>query len=114
MPVHRAILLMIPCLLTCFESRVFPEQSLHVYPNPVGEILFLDINEEPGARIEVGIFTLSGTRANSLLVHSVGGFETISWQHGIEQPGAYILQVMVQQPGFQQKESHLLIFTGKH
>lgn len=94
-------------------SHVLPEQSLHVYPNPVGELLFMEINEEPGARIEAGIFTLSGTLAKSLLVHSAGGFETISWQHGIKRPGAYILQVMVQYPGFQRKESHLLIFTGK-
>jgi len=94
------------------ESHILPEHSVHVYPNPVGEVLFLEINEEPGARVEVGIFTLSGTRANSLLFNSVGGFQTVSWQHGIEQPGAYIIQVKVQHAGYQQKESHLLIFTG--
>ena len=92
--------------------RMLQERGLHIYPNPVGEDLFLAFNEDPGTQLEFGIFTLSGTRISSYLYHAGGGSETVRWKHQIEEPGAYILRVVVQGLAYQYQESHLLIFSG--
>jgi hypothetical protein len=95
------------------ESRLLSVGSLFIYPNPVGEILYIEFNEQAGARINLEIFTLSGTRMASILLQSGGGHETASWQHQIDRPGAYILRANIRHPEFQKQESRLLIFTGK-
>lgn len=95
------------------ESTSFPEGSITIYPNPVGDILFLEYNEKPGARIELGIHTLSGTRVHTLMIQSGGGFERTSWQHPLKQTGAFILRVVVRHRDYMREESHLLIFSGR-
>jgi len=95
------------------EPWIVRESSIHIYPNPVGEVLFLEINEEPEARIEVEIFTLSGTQAGSFLFHAGGGRETTTLKHSIDNPGAYIVRILVQNKDHWHQESRLLIFTGR-
>ena len=95
------------------ESHLHPAGNIHIYPNPMGEVLFMEINEEPGARIEMGIYTLSGTRIRNIMFQTGSSPEITSWHHQIEQPGAYILRAVIQHPGHRREESHLLIFSGK-
>jgi hypothetical protein len=95
-------------------KRILQERALQLYPNPAGKEIFLDLNEETGTRLELGIFSLSGTRLNNFIYHVAGGGETLSWQHQIAQPGAYILRILVKGPGYQYQESHLLILNGVH
>ena len=92
--------------------KLILENGIHIYPNPVGEVLFLELNEENGTRIELGIFTLSGTQVSNLLFQAGGGRETIYFQHKIENPGAYIVRVIVQHEERWRQESRLMIFAG--
>ncbi len=94
------------------ESHLLPENTIHIYPNPMGELMFLELNEDPGSRIQVGIFNLSGIQLNSFVFQAAGGFETTFWQHQIDNPGAYIVRILVQHPDHWREESHLMIFTG--
>ena len=96
------------------ESHPLPENTIHIYPNPMGEHMFLEFNEKPGTRIQVRIFNLSGSQVSSFVFQAGGGNETTSWQHQIDTPGAYIVRVMVQNPDHWREESRLLIFTGVH
>ena len=94
------------------ESHLIPENTINIYPNPMGELMFLEFNEDPGSRIQVGIFNLSGIQLNSFVFQAGGGFETTFWQHQIDNPGAYIVRILVQHPNHWREESHLVIFTG--
>ena len=96
------------------EPRIVRKNSIHIYPNPVGEVLFLEINEEPETRIEVEFFTLSGTRVGGKLFHAGGGRETATLKHSIKNPGAYIVRILVKNGYHWHQESRLLIFTGRH
>jgi len=96
------------------EPKLIGEQSIHIYPNPVGEILFMEINEEQEARVELRVFTLSGTLVESKLFKVGVGRETISFNHGIKNAGAYIVMVRVQAKEHWHQESRLLIFTDRH
>jgi hypothetical protein len=94
------------------ESHLLPENTIHIYPNPMGELMFLELNEDPGSRIQVEIFNLSGIQVSSFVFQAGGGFETTFWQHQIDNPGAYIVRILVQHPDLWREESHLMIFTG--
>lgn len=94
------------------EEHLLPERSIHIYPNPLGEIVFLDLFEEPGAMVQVRVFSLTGILVSSSLFHAEGGHETITWKHELESPGAYILKVVVQHPDRRREESRLLIYSG--
>jgi hypothetical protein len=94
------------------ETRGLQDRGLHVYPNPAGKELFMEFNEEPGTRMEMGIFSLSGSRLDGFIHYAAGGFETVSWQHQVAQPGAYILRILVTGQSDQYQDSHLLILTG--
>jgi hypothetical protein len=95
------------------EKLHTPGGNIRIYPNPAGEVLYLEFNEKPGARIELGIYTLTGARTSSYFLRSGNGHETLSWEHQINRAGAYILRAVVRHPAYQREESHLLIFTGK-
>jgi CotH kinase protein/Lamin Tail Domain/Right handed beta helix region len=94
------------------EARV-RESFIHVYPNPMGRVLFLDLEEEPGTEVEVKIYTLSGTLLDASTFHPRGAWETFTWEHGIINPGAYILKVAVLGGENEVVNSQLLIFSGK-
>ncbi len=94
------------------EPNLVRENNIHIYPNPVGDVLFLEINEEPGTSMEVGIFTLSGTMVGNFLIQAGGGRETTGLKHSIDSPGAYIVRILVKDADHWRQESHLLIFTG--
>lgn len=98
---------------TSEEPRIVRENSIHIYPNPVGEVLFLEFNQEPEARIEVEIFTLSGIQVGGKLFHAAGGRETTTLKHSIDNPGAYIVRFLIQNKEQWHQESRLLIFTGR-
>ncbi len=95
------------------EINSLPGNNIHIYPNPMGEIMYIDHNEEGGAKLKVEAFTLSGTLIRSTLFQAGGGKETLSWQHGIVNRGAYIVRVAVQNQDYYMEESRLLIFSGK-
>lgn len=95
------------------DIEMLPEGRIHIYPNPVEDHLFLEFNERPGARIEMGIYTLTGSRIRSELIQAVGGPEIVSWQHRVDLPGAYIIRAVVLHPTYQREQSQLMIFTGK-
>lgn len=95
------------------EPRIVRENTIHIYPNPVGEVLFLEINEEPETRIEVEIFTLSGIQVYAKQFHAGGGRETTTIMHSINNPGAYIVRILVQNKDHWRQESRLLIFKGR-
>lgn len=90
------------------------ERYLNVYPNPMGEVIYLDLDEEPFAEVDLRIYSLTGSLVSSTLYHTEGGFQTITWQHKLENPGAYILKVTVQDRKSSREESRLLIFSGNH
>ena len=94
------------------EAPVTEEEGLNIYPNPLGEVLYIDLNEEAGTRIQVQIFTLTGNLVRSMEFRATGGFETKVWNHGLARPGAYIVQVMAQGQEQWEKTSRLLIFSG--
>jgi len=88
------------------------EQYVHIYPIPMGELMYLDLDEMPGTKMRLTIFSLTGTRVNSALFYIEGGRQTISWQHRLENPGAYILRVDLEQPGNLIRLSRLFIYSG--
>jgi len=94
------------------EEPVTEEEGLNIYPNPLGEVLYIDLNEEAGTRIQVQIFTLTGNLVRSMEFRATGGFETKVWNHGLARPGAYIVQVTTQGQEQWGKTSRLLIFSG--
>jgi len=99
---------------TVARQQLLSEKEIKIYPNPVGEVLFLEFNEEAGTRIQIEIFTLSGIQVSSHEFYAVGGIETTSWQHQIASPGANILRLRVQHQESWREESQLLIFSGKY
>ena len=90
------------------------KNAIHIYPNPMGRVLFLDLEEESGTEVEVKIYTLSGTLVDVSLFYTLGGRETIRWRHGIMSPGAYILKVAVQGEDNGRMNSQLMIYSGEH
>ena len=94
------------------DNEILPEEIIQIFPNPVGEQLFLEYNEKPGARIELGIYTLTGTRISSKTIQAGGGQEQTAWQHQINAHGAYILRAVVLHPSYRKDQSMLLIFAG--
>jgi parallel beta-helix repeat protein len=105
--------------LGCYPYFQSPLSFVEISPSnfslqmdPTGELIFLELNEDPGSRIQVGIFNLSGIQVNSFVFQAGGGFETVFWQHQIDNPGAYIVKILIQHPDHWREESHLIIFTG--
>ena len=96
------------------NGTLIREHTIDVYPNPMGRVLFLDLEEEPGTKVDAKIYTLSGTLVNASLFYTLGGQETISWQHGIVSSGAYILKVAVQGEDKGWINSRLIIYSGEH
>jgi hypothetical protein len=96
------------------DREIDPGGSIFIYPNPVEESLFMEFNEKPGTRIELAIYTLSGTRICGKRIQAGGGQEQAAWQHGVKYPGAYILRALIFHPTYQKEQSQLMIFTGKH
>ena len=74
--------------------------------------MYLDLDEMPGTKMRLTIFTLTGSKVNSALFYIDGGTQTVSWQHRLENPGAYILRVDLEQPGNTIHLSRLFIYTG--
>ncbi|MEA3476907.1 MAG: right-handed parallel beta-helix repeat-containing protein [Bacteroidota bacterium] len=89
---------------------VLRENYIHIYPNPVGEVICLEHNAKRGAKIRVDIFTLSGTQVRSTMFQAGGDRGTFIWQHQIVNPGAYIVRTMIQHPGHWRERSRLVIF----
>jgi hypothetical protein len=94
------------------QQNTLPGNSILVYPNPMGKVLHIDHNEEAGAKLQVEAYTLSGTLINSALFWAGGGKESLSWQHGIASPGAYLVRIAVHYGDSYREESHLLLFSG--
>lgn len=88
--------------------------EIHIYPNPVGETLFIEVWDKFESNIQIQIFTLTGKNIATSVFKAVEDYGTISWQHGITEPGAYILKVTCLQPEGCFNEAQLIIFTGKH
>jgi hypothetical protein len=88
--------------------------DLLVYPNPMDETIYIELTGEPGSSVHLSIYTLTGSLVNSALFHSGGGHETLSWQHELKYPGAYIMKVMVQEQERIREQSVLLIYSGQH
>jgi hypothetical protein len=91
-----------------------PGIDLLAYPNPLGETIYIELTMEPGASVHLSILTLTGSLVNGALFQTGGGHETISWQHELEYPGAYIMKVMVQEQERIREQSLLLIYSGQH
>jgi len=96
---------------TAAEGQADPEQVIQVYPNPMGRTLFLELYGEPVAEVQLAIYSLSGTLVRTQII-SAAGQHTLSWQHGLQRPGAYILKIVIRASYFMQEESHLLIYSG--
>lgn len=93
------------------EGTSESQRYLNVYPNPMGDVIFLDLEEEPFAELQLRIYSLTGSLLNSALYETEGGFQTITWKHKLENPGAYILKVTVKDRESSREESRLLIFS---
>ena len=94
------------------EKQSAREGILQVYPNPMSGTLFLELSEEPEAEISLGIYSLSGSLLKQEQWKSAGGRETLSWQHGLKRPGAYILKIRIYSFFGMREESRLLIYSG--
>jgi parallel beta-helix repeat protein len=80
--------------------------------DPSGEVLFLDLEEETGTSIHVGIFTITGILIRSMDFQAAGGMETKVWNPGIRNAGAYVIRVTAQGREGRREGSQLLIFPG--
>jgi hypothetical protein len=87
--------------------------DLFIYPNPLGEIMYVDLNLEHSAYVQLSIYTLTGSLVNSTHFQAGGGHEIITWQHELNSPGAYILKLMAQDQEGTREESILLIYSGQ-
>jgi len=88
------------------------EGAIRVYPNPMGSTLFLELPEEQGAEVQLGIFSLSGKLVKRTQFKGAGGGEMLSWHHELQMPGAYILKIRIRYPHHFYESSHLLIYSG--
>jgi hypothetical protein len=90
------------------------KQLLRVYPNPVGETLFIEVQDAFGPEMHVRLFSLAGMNVANAVFHAADHHEFISWNHGIKEPGAYLLQVFSNSPENSTRQTKLLIFTANH
>ena len=95
------------------QISTLPGNRILIYPNPLGEIMHIDHNEKAGAELQVEIYTLSGSLIGRKHFRAGGGRESISWNHQIVNPGAYIVNVTVLYQDYFREESRLLIFSGR-
>ena len=78
--------------------------------DPSGKVLFLDVEEETGTGIRVGIYTITGVLLRSVDFQALGGRETKVWNPRLENPGAYVIRVTVQDRLGLREGSQLIIF----
>ncbi|MEN8157804.1 MAG: CotH kinase family protein [Bacteroidota bacterium] len=93
------------------NSQVLKQQSVKLYPNPVGATLYLDIQGVVESEMEVRVFTLTGVQVTSAIFHPSDHQGTISWNHGITKPGAYVLKVAGNSPESNLNHAQLLIIN---
>ncbi len=69
------------------------EQLLRIYPNPVGATLFIEVHETFGPEMHISLYSLTGKNVANAAFHTADHQGFISWNHGIKDPGAYLLQI---------------------
>lgn len=67
--------------------------GLHIYPNPAGGHLFVDMDLESDAPAEISLVNIIGTKMLSLNLDMRKGRQTISVPVGELPPGMYVVQV---------------------
>jgi|GEM_PF-1634671 len=67
--------------------------TMHVYPNPMGEALHLQLSGSQASEVFVQLFSVSGTKLRETYFNYIPGDSSFRWIHGLTEPGAYILRV---------------------
>ena len=76
------------------HSKSPPEnKAMRIYPNPVGETLFIEVPDAFGPDIQLRVFSLAGKNVANARFQTTNQQGPIAWKHGLRDPGAYILQI---------------------
>lgn len=67
--------------------------AFSVYPNPVGELLHVQLSGDLSSEITLQLYALSGTKLRETQFRYEPGAPAFQWQHGLTTPGAYILRI---------------------
>jgi len=97
---------------TSMEVEEISPLNRPVRLDPSEGVLFIDLDEETGASIRIRIYTITGILVRSANFQALGGKETKAWDPGIQNPGAYVVRVTVQDREGPREGSQLLIFSG--
>jgi hypothetical protein len=98
------------------ETGMAPDAAsftLKVYPNPLGEELHLQLSGDRPSEITVGIYSLSGIKLRETFFSYVPGAATFRWQHGLTEPGAYVVRVLGAEYADTPALSRLVIYNGR-
>jgi hypothetical protein len=85
--------------------------SVQLYPNPVGEMLFIELASEKSQDFIVELFTMSGVKVSEKRFASNGHHNIYEWQHGLTWPGTYIVSMSASSDRHN-RIVKLLIYTG--
>lgn len=87
--------------------------ALNVYPNPLGEEMHVQLSGDRSSGIILQIYSLSGTRLRETMFNYVPGDPAYVWQHGLTDPGAYIVRIVGTAYRDAPVLSRLVVFSGK-
>ena len=91
------------------ENNPAHNWSIKIYPNPVGETIYIDATDQDESNIQIQIFTLAGINVAGSVFKAVNSQGIISWKHGITEPGAYILKVISNHPEGKINKAQLIV-----
>lgn len=89
------------------------EFSVKCYPNPVKEMLYIEIPLAIESDISAKIYTLSGSEVVTETFTQGANQGVISWQHGLRYTGMYILKISWLQSSERIESTQLLIYSGR-
>ncbi len=87
--------------------------SRSIRMDPQGKVLYIDLEEEAGTEVQLRIYSLTGSLVSGMDFQALGGFETRVWNPRLDNPGAYVVHVTVQDHGNRKAESQLVIISDK-
>jgi len=100
-------------IITTSGVDVTRTSGIHLFPNPAGSTINLNISVVDEAEIYMTIFSLTGRKMAEKRVTIPGNMQSkISWDHGILNSGAYIIRIVKIEWDGRQEQSRLLLLTG--
>lgn len=89
------------------------ELAWNIYPNPLGEIMHIQVEGNLSGNLVLEIYTLAGVKLRETGINDFHGTSTITWHHGLTEPGAYLVRISGSENAQVPGQSKLVIYTGR-